>query len=608
MAPSTLTDLPLELLDHITSYLPTAQSLASFSQTSKSLNAFVEKDAWQTFLRSRFPSTCPASTPSPKHTARTLTILSKAWNHRAFLARYIEPRGDIRAFPGGRKVERWKPPKGQTIGFTPHLDAYESIGPRWQDRKEVLAFSAGAEVCLQTRVRRGDQEYARWYTYRPLSAYEGRDDVTTLHLLRPELGEASQGPERVITGTANGGLAIVALPESDQSTAALSHFVTQGHPVRSSSILQQPLGKTLLVANMSDSRVCIYPVDAAQSKIAPLDSIDIKPSTSENGQRAKHQRVWSTSFLSSARIAAGIGPSDEPIHIYSLTPSGLEKEPFRKFSLQNDFERLVGEITLSGFAKKSSSSIYPILPLPPSSSSGGSSDGDVFLTGAYDGIIRLHDLRSDRQVERTYTDPTDDSAIYSLLARGQEKLIAGSSRHSLLKVFDMRMGADCYSYLDASTCHLPSSGARREPARDWNLFLRPHSATHTGRGGGNNWARRSHESSVYSLASPSSQSPYLYAGVENAILELAFTSILDQQPDPTFFSTWKPVARGKTDAWRSAEVLDLAMYDQTADMKLYTQRSLWSTWNLKHGHASHASTSLVIDGLDERWRLGTEGA
>ena len=82
------------------------------------------------------------------------------------------------------------------------------------------------------------------------------------------------------------------------------------------------------------------------------------------------------------------------------------------------------------------------------------------------------------------------------------------------------------------------------------------------------------ESSVYSLASPSSSSPYLYAGVENAVLELAFTSILDKHPDPTYFAPWRPQKGGKEDNWRSKEVLDLAMYDQTPDMKLCIQKSM----------------------------------
>ena len=268
----------------------------------------------------------------------------------------------------------------------------------------------------------------------------------------------------------------------------------------------------------------------------------------------------------------------------TLGPSGLEKAPVRKFGLQNQQlhdmrldEAPGGVVRAATTTRRSTSSIYPIVPLPPSSTTGGS-DGDVFLSGAYDSIVRLHDLRSSRDVEQAYTDPTDDSSIYSLLPRGQETLVAGTSRHSLVKFFDLRMGAKCYDYLNIWPVADKAVSANRQKTRDWNLFLKPTGATYPGRGGGNNWSRRSQESSVYSLASSSPCSPHIYAGVESAVVDLAFTSVLDHHPDPVYFHPWKPAAKGKDDNWRSREVLDLAMYNQTTDMKLFTQRSLWSTW------------------------------
>lgn len=601
MAPTALTDLPPELLDHITAYLPAAHSITSLGAASKSLHAYVEKDAWQTFTRTRFPSLHPTSSPSQKDAARSLTTLSRAWDRRGFVSRYIEPYGDIRSYPGDQKVERWKRPRGQTIGFTPHVDVYEEVGQTWRDRKEVLAFSAGAEVCVRKR-RHGRLDDVKWMTYRPLSAYEGRDDVTTLHLLKPGAEQRSGESEGLITGTANGDLWILRLPEGQQGDVPITYFVTNGQPVRSSSVRQTPGEQALLVTNMGDSRVSVYPVDSSKSKIVPLSSIDIRP-PQVNGEAARHQRVWSTEFLSAQRVAAGIGPSDEPIHVYGLAPSGLEKEPIRKFSLQNDLLRLESEVTPSASAKKSSSSIYPIVPLPPSNTAGGG-DGNVFLSGAYDGNIRLHDLRSSKDVEQAYVDPTDDSAIYSLLLRGRETMIAGTSRHSLLKVFDMRLGAKCYSYLDAATQSSLSQSCEPK-TKDWSLFLRPHNATYSSGRGGNNWARRSHESSIYSLASPSPHSPLLYAGVENAVLELAFTGVVDKHPDPVFFAPWHPQKGGKEDPWRSREVLDLAMYNQTTDMKLCTQKSMWETWRSRQSPVSHTMEFPKLEGLDERWRVGS---
>ncbi|KAH9839619.1 F-box domain protein [Teratosphaeria destructans] len=626
-APTSLTDLPPELLDHITTYLPSAQSLASLGAASKSLHAYVEKDAWHTFIKTHFPSIAPDAPPSYRDATRTLATLSKAWDRRALVSRYIEPGGSIRTYPGGGKVDRWNRPRGQqTIGFTPHLDVYEEIGPRWQDRTEVFAFSAGAEVCVRQTQRRGSgNENVQWATYRPLSASEGRDDVTTLHLLKPRDGFGAAEGQKLVIGTANGDLRVVELPEGECQDVPTVYLTTQGLPVRSSSLISTR-SSTLLAANMGDSRVCVYPIDDDAPKIAPLSSVDIRPPHVQ-GERVKHQRVWSTSFLSSQHIAAGIGPSEQPLHILSLTPSGLEKEAIRKFSLQNDLDHV------DSFTKRSSSSVYPIVPLPASSAS--ATEGNVFLSGAYDGIIRLHDLRSPREVEASYSDPTDDSAVYSLLPRGQETLVAGTSRHSLLKTFDLRLGAKCYSYLEASST-LPGNDTRVPRTRDWNLFLRPTSNTggnwRGGRGRGrgalqNTWvSRRSHESSVYSLAASSHHSPYIYAGVENAVLELASTAALDQNPDSVFFAPWQArkstqprhdsmPAHFEDDArqagssasgfWNEREVLDLAMYDQTPDMKLCTQKSLWDTHRQATSPVSRTLEFPRVEGLDQRWRVGS---
>ncbi|KAK3616969.1 hypothetical protein LTR56_025600 [Elasticomyces elasticus] len=591
-------DLPPELLLDITSYLPTARSVSQFGKASKNLHAFVEKDAWQTFNRTRFPSLQYDGHASHKDAARTLTTLSIAWERRAFTARYVEPNGEIHAYPGDKRVERWKRPKGQTIGFTPQLDVYEDVGTRWRHRDETLAFSAGAEVCVRKKSRRNGKESVKWMTYRPLSAYEGRDDVTTLHLLRSE--DESQ---RLVTGTANGDLRLFSLPGT-AGDVPMTFFTTQGLPVRSSTLLQQSSSMPLLAASLGDTRLSLYTVDSSQSKIAPSSSIEIHPPTMSNDEKRKRlQRIWSTQFLSPQKLAVGIGPSSHPIHIHDLTPSGLHKQPSRKFGLQNTdltLSRLdLSPPTTEPSTKKPSTSIYPIKPLPPSSTASGGPDGSVFLSGAYDSTIRLHDLRSPHDFSQSYTDPTDDSAIYSLLPRGQEQVVAGTSRHSLLKVFDLRLGAKCYSYLDATTGSTVDVG--EAVRRDWNIFLKPHNTSHTSSAAGRRgsyYSRSTHESSVYSLASSSPSSPFLYAGVENAVLELGFTSALDRHQDPAFFPSRmeKRVGNGN-----EGLDLNLAMYDQTAgNVKLFTQRSVGETRRLN----GYTLDDPTVEGLDERWRVG----
>ena len=111
------------------------------------------------------------------------------------------------------------------------------------------------------------------------------------------------------------------------------------------------------------------------------------------------------------------------------------------------------------------------------------------------------------------------------------------------------------------------------------------------------------------------------------MLELQFTSILDRHPDPTFVRqspghyddggdgrVGKNVRRGHGESWHAPNFkngnngssssrvqvdfdLDLAMYNQASEMKLYTQRSVRETLRGKR---------VESGSLDERWRVGSE--
>ncbi|KAF2720373.1 hypothetical protein K431DRAFT_285859 [Polychaeton citri CBS 116435] len=628
---TNLADLPPELLDHIITCLPTASSLSNLGRTSKQLKSFVGKEEpWQAFATTRFPTFHPTASPSWRDTTRSLTTLSRAHDRRAILARTVEPYGDILALPAYQRLDRWLRPKGQTIGFTPQLDVAEYIGSRWNEREEILVFSAGAEIVLRRKEMGGCQEEkTTWTTYRPLTAYEGRDDVTAIHILRRDGGDERQ---RLISGTANGDLQSLTLPVGPEEEVHKTYFTTQGRSVRSSCMLRSDgdgkEGK-LLAVTLGDSHVALYDPQAQLNKNAPLSELDLRPTavdaTDGNSTRSvKGHKIWSTSFLSAKQLAVGLGPHTEPIRIFSITPSGLDKEPLRSISLLPSYdpqEDRSDEIAPGGVAPKPTRSVYPIVPLPPASASssiGSCESGNVFLSGGYDGIIRLHDLRSPSDVETSYVDPTDDSAIYSLLPRGRETVFAGTARHSLLKVFDLRLGARCYDYSDVASLQSSNAGvctngtgevsAKRahtsRKGKDYNIFLTSSSASQTQSRAQRGW--RSHgsgvrESSIYTLATPSPFSPTIYAGIENGVLDLTFTGVLDRHPDPVVPSPglrWNQ--RGGDDAvvaqaqqWlKKNRVLDLSMYDQDTGLQLVKQKGV---------RLSTDATERVE--LDERWDL-----
>ena len=194
------------------------------------------------------------------------------------------------------------------------------------------------------------------------------------------------------------------------------------------------------------------------------------------------------------------------------------------------------------------------------------------------------------------------SPIYSLLPIGTERFVAGGARHSIIKVFDLRMpGGKLYHAADLESC---SGTSRNRPRnfecgkgssccehhyklkhrrRGWNVFLRATDTT----------GRRVKESPVYALSRPSQCSPTFFAGVESTVLQFDMVSIMDKHVDPVFKSGIpqtgnKQHIRRKWDP--QGEVLSLPMYEHdTGPVKLLKQRKV-----------EYIEGS--VEGLDERWK------
>ena len=163
---------------------------------------------------------------------------------------------------------------------------------------------------------------------------------------------------------------------------------------------------------------------------------------------------------------------------------------------------------------------------------------DLLLYGS------LHDLRRAGPAAGVFRDPVDTfSPIYSLLSVGSERFIAGGGRHSIIKMFDLRMpGGKLYHATDVDPCSLPKNDLLKQKSsdqwlsccgyhyeakknrRDWNVFL----GVSSRRLGGNR------ESPVYCLSRPSQCSPSLFAGIESTIAQIDMVSIMDSHPDPIY--------------------------------------------------------------------------
>ncbi|KAF2853175.1 hypothetical protein T440DRAFT_390946 [Plenodomus tracheiphilus IPT5] len=605
---ATLSALPNEILSLITSHLERPRDLLHLSLASRRLSEFAKLDGWKALLRGRFGVLGLDS--DAQTSVHGLTTLYHNWDRRGFLAKYVVPPAKVTSLNDWRTAT-WRDPRGQTMGYQPSLDSYEEMYGGWNERREVLAWSAGTQIALRIRetglnidkIREaGDastesQDQAMgydtfghlnsWYMYKVPESFEGRDDITSLKLLRTE--QRDMAYETIIYGTASGDLTALSV-SPDQEDTALKQYDTGGRAIGSIAISQS--SSPMIAATLGDSSMAVYSVGRDTISDDPVEPLSqVTPVTSSS-------RIWSCNFLSDTTVMIGLGPCHRPIQVYEITPDGFSSTPLRSFDMDLN-DRLYAGITVR------QTCVYPTLPLPQDAH-GGSRAGQTFLSGGYDGFIRLHDMRSPSSFEVMYWDPTNDASVYSLAAHGVERIVAGVSQHSMLKVFDLRLsGSHAYH-----TIKMPSNPVRKSEFQDiasnkivddarsnaivmnggWDLFMKPRSPPRNSTHLQDYWGGHL-DSPVYSLSIPSPTSQNVYAGLEGIVQSLTFHSFTDKHPDPMLSS-----ASGSTD-----DVLNLGMYDQGSGevlgMQLLVQGDVWDVTGADPGR-----TTPSIKGLDERWK------
>ncbi|KAF2786975.1 hypothetical protein K505DRAFT_329971 [Melanomma pulvis-pyrius CBS 109.77] len=616
---ATLSGLPNEILSLVSSHLDRPKDVLNLALTSRRLHEYTRLDGWKAFLKGRFG--LAGLDLDARNAVHGLTTLCRNWDRKAFVARDLEPSTKTTSLNTWEE-RRWSRPGGQTMGYQPKIDSYEETLGSWTDRREVLAWSAGTNVIVRvqetgSRVankwkERQEQEpnaehldtfndfghLNSWYTYKIPQSSEGRDDITSLKLLRPYQKE--EGCDGIAFGSASGHLSLLHMDTKQQKLDEQS-YVTEGRVVGSLSI--SSANTPLMAANLGDLSVALFPIDQNAPPGVPQEPLsEVSPiiSGTNNG------RLWTCNFLSDKTVAIGLGPSYEPIQIYEVTPTGFSADPIRKFSL----DKIWGGVRDSP-ALQSITSVYPILPIP-TDAQGGSERGNVFLSGGFDGIIRLHDMRSPHDFETMFSDPTNACSIYSLALQGLERVVAGTSMHSMLKVFDLRLsGSHAYHTLPAPLSRNPkpvpksqdvtfNSGVASMLATSilggWNLFVNPRKYT-----------RRTVDSPLYSISIPSPISSSLYCGIEGTVVGLTFLSILDKHPDPLI----APIIQRFPDSHLidikrsynpSDDVLDLGMYEQGNEEGRGSQLMVQEGVGTSVKNVVEYWDYARFRSLDERWK------
>lgn len=633
---AALSLLPNEILSLITAHLEHPRDLLQLSLSNRRLSEFAKLDGWKALLRGRFGFS--GLDLDARNSVHGLTTLYRNWERKGLIAKYLEPSMMTTSI-NTWQTQTWRGPRGQTMGYQPSIDSYEEVHGAWDEQREVLAWSAGTHIVVRVkesgsiarkRWEERDEErqpsdsttsfdafrhVSSWTTYKVPESFEGRDDITSMKLLRPHQRNPSN--EALVFGTASGDLKVLGWNHQTKKTFE-QQYDTDWRAVGSVSLSSS--SKPLLAATLGDTALALYRVEQDHASEDPITSLTevtpIMPGT-RNG------RIWSCNFLSEDKVAIGLGPSYEPVHVYQVTSDGFLSVPLRTFNLESKSWKG----TRSSTAIPRNTSVYPILPIP-STAQAGSDAGNVFLSGGYNGIVRLHDMRSPRGFETMFWDPTNDSSIYSLALQGLERIVAGVSMHSMIKVFDLRLsGSHAYHSipLPAKPKSKPSGqdhayNAIIDDTKDdaatvsggWNLYLNPRTPPPRNAYRDDYWRGRG-DSPVYSLAIPSATSPNVYAGLEGAVQSLTFHGIADPYPDTTFSQSIVRFAdSGAVDVRASynpqGEALNLGMYEQGNEeglgMHLLVQDGV-TAGVVKNKERLNAAK---LKGLDERWRdLRDEG-
>jgi len=629
---ATIDTLPNEILSLITTHLERPRDLLHLSLASRRLSEFAKLDGWKALLRGRFG--LGGLDADAYNAVHGVTTLCRNWDRRGLIARYLEPMEKTMSMNTWR-AERWRGPQGQTMGYQPSIDSYEEIYGSWGERKEVLAWSAGTQIVMRTKETGANIEKIRqreegldqapdqtwrydafrhlntWFTYKIPDSSEGRDDIVNLKLLRPHQRDLAS--EDIVFGTASGQLSVLSA-SPDFAETRVQNYDTDRPDVfdetRKRAIADLSISSSstpLLAAALSDTSLAIYPIDRHN-----FSDQAIKPSsTTKAVLDGKPQRkLWSCEFTSDDAVAVGWGPHAEPIEVYHIGPEGFVSEPLRRFNVASE-----------SLAHANQTAVYPILPLP--STSPGASEADhTFLSGGYDGIVRLHDMRSPRGFEQIFWDPTNDSAVYSLAAQGRERFVAGVALHSMIKVFDLRLsGSHSYhSMLLSDKKPKPTNKAlSRDSATNtivdglksltpivsggWNLYLTPRT-TPSRTAYRTDYSRLRGDSPVYSLSIPSSTSQNLYAGLEGVVESLTFHGVADIYPDPMLSQSLVRHSAGVVDVRASYNsdggALNLGMYEQGTEEGLGMQLLVQDGVTDKVA-GKERKDKAVAKGLDERW-------
>ncbi|KAI0178616.1 hypothetical protein GGR52DRAFT_532841 [Hypoxylon sp. FL1284] len=549
----SLVTLPAEVLHLVIPFLDTARSLSHLSQTCKRLYHLISDDGWRIFVISRFNSFSHPGVCSPDRwaeRARALTSQSRDWERRAIIVAVLQP-----SEKGHSRSNRSAHPP-QSIASNMVVDAHHRRNGN--DAQDLIFWGAGEDVFGLIRHGRGSNApEEEWLSCKGVSAgyRPGKDDVTSVSILKSDRYAYGKGDDsQVLVGRANGDLDLLSMSPGDFGKKLLRfRGVTTTPSVTNSNTLLTEIQSLDVnyqhgvLAAATKQGLCFYNLTDAErddSHVPDEGNTDTIHTSSDGADQvwaddAIHlkevsQGPWSFEFIRSIKfvnettLAVGLNKSGNPLQFLERTRTGFEKSSAYKVSSEHQASD-----------NYDSRTVRAVLPVDTSSLASGG--GNSVLSSWDDGTVRLLDLRTPSHADSMFQDNFDlTTPINSLLSRGLERFYAGSAYSPVVKVFDYRWPKGYY-HTEALPCGIDRP---HQPPRPPTVVEEPYYAEMTKQcdyvaGRLCRWhvlsrhdfyrpnmtiwlpaSKASRGSPVYSLVSPSDESPSLFAGLSGSLVEM----------------------------------------------------------------------------------------
>ncbi|KAG8749720.1 hypothetical protein FRC12_013264 [Ceratobasidium sp. 428] len=291
----------------------------------------------------------------------------------------------------------------------------------------VLVIAVANALHVYDLVRGGLEVH--WRGEVQLHRGSAHDDITGLGAL-PQPG----GKEALFVSCANGKMLRVQLSQPGEPLRATvtAHYTHPPRHITSLSTSRWESKAALALTTAQGGLVSLH-----NTRSPWIEPTHVSPPTAAYLPAVKQPRTW-CSFIARSDSLAVTGSTHLSLH--PILPSGLQ---------QSSKPHII-----PGPLKQSA--CYA-LSHPPNH------HPDILLSGWHDGVVRMHDLRTEA-IEMTLRDPWSDSGVYCVGAGGGSatQVIAGYSKHGMLAIFDIRSPSTAYTTYAPS----PSLG----PPRPHNGF------------------------------------------------------------------------------------------------------------------------------------------